>query len=310
MTKPSDQPTIILSDLHLGRPDAAAQAHRFAALVRPFARVIINGDVAELHHARYRSPAEAELDRLREFCAKSGAELDLIAGNHDPFVSDVRARSLHEDALYVTHGDALHPAIAPWSPYASSMKAAYAAALRANPSRDEHAARLASAREASMAEWRGMGDGAYISTIAGFTVRPLRALVVLDFWRRYPTLVHDWATRFAPNAGTVVVGHSHRAFVREINGLRIVNTGAYSFPGRPLAVVVDRGAVRVHRIEMENRLFELSARPIAEWTLTRRDGSAPRESAPTRNRPQADDAASTRLMNAAASASAARSMDV
>jgi hypothetical protein len=132
------------------------------------------------------------------------------------------------------------------------MRQAYETALASSAGgRDEHEGRLAAAREASIAEWRAVGSGAHVSTIAGMAVRPHRALAVLSYWRRYPSMIHDWASRFAPHAGTVVVGHSHRPFVRTIGGLRIVNTGAYAFPGHPLAVVLEGGSVRVHRIRRE-----------------------------------------------------------
>lgn len=299
MSSTAEPTTIVLSDLHLGRPGATAQAHRFAELASRFERVIINGDVAELHHAQFREHSEFELARLRELCERGGARLELIAGNHDPFVSPVRSMSLAEGAVYLTHGDALHPAIAPWSPYAASMRQAFETALLSSAAaRDEHEGRLAAAREASMAEWRALGAGAYISTITSVAVRPHRALAVLAYWRKYPALVHDWATRFAPRAGTVIVGHSHRGFVRELKGLRIVNTGAYTFPGRPLAVVLEGSTVRVHRIDMERRLFALSPKPIASWAVGHRGGGAPQP------------APSARRMNAAASDSAAQSTEV
>ena len=291
--------TLVLSDLHLGRPGATAQAHRFAEIVASFDRVIVNGDVAELHHAQFREHAEFELARLQDCCAKAGAKLELIAGNHDPFVSPTRFLSLAGGAVYLTHGDALHPSIAPWSPFAATMRQAYETALVSSAAgRDQHEGRLAAAREAAIAEWRALGSDAHISTIAGMAVRPHRALAVLSYWTRYPAMIHDWASRFAPHAGTVIVGHSHRAFVRTVGGLRIVNTGAYSFPGRPLAVVLEGNAVRVHRIDMERRLFALSGQPVASWTIARRDGGA------------AHAAPSARRMKEAASASAAESTEV
>lgn len=299
MSFTAEPKTLVLSDLHLGRPGATAQAHRFAELVAPFERVIVNGDVAELHHAQFREHAEFELARLRDCCEKSGARLELIAGNHDPFVSEARFLSLAGGAVYLTHGDALHPSIAPWSPFAAAMRQAYETALVSSAAgRDQHEGRLAAAREASIAEWRALGSGAHISTVAGMAVRPHRALAVLSYWRRYPSMVHDWASRFAPQAGTVIVGHSHRAFIRTVGGVRIVNTGSYSFPGRPLAVVLEGSSVRVHRIDMERRLFALAPEAIASWQAARRDGAAPHA------------APSARRMKEAASASAVESTEV
>lgn len=305
--------TLVLSDLHLGRPGATAQSHRFAAMLDGFDRVIVNGDIAELHHDGYRRNAELELERFRDFCARAGATLELVAGNHDPFVSATRSLTLGDGAVYITHGDALHPAIAPWSPFAAAMRATFDATVAAaGPCDDEHRLRLDAAKEAAMAEWRALGAGSYISTVANIAVRPHRALIVLAYWRRYPELVHAWATRFAPRAGTVLVGHSHRPFVRLVGGVRIVNTGAYAFPGKPLAVVLEGGAARVHRIVMEKRLFELSKKPVASWDIRHRDGTVPSAGAARQAPLPAGEPApaSAVRMNAAASASAVRSTEV
>jgi hypothetical protein len=63
-------------------------------------------------------------------------------------------------------------------------------------------------------------------------------------------------------------------------------------------VVLEGGSVRVHRIDMERRLFTLSAQPIASWSIARRDGVAPHA------------APSARRMKEAASASAVESTEV
>jgi UDP-2,3-diacylglucosamine pyrophosphatase LpxH len=305
MSSEPSQRTLVLSDLHLGRTEAAAQSHRFARLIAESSRVIVNGDAAELHHARFRASAEEELLRLRDLCDRANVRLDLIAGNHDPYISDVRSLSLCGGSIYITHGDAFHPAIAPWSPYAASMEKAYRTALAASPAGlDPETARLAAAREAAVAEWQALGDGAYISTIFSVAVRPHRALAALSYWRRYPAMTLDWASRHAPRADTVIVGHSHRPFVTTLNGVRIVNTGAYAFPGRPLAVVIEGREVAAHRIDMSERLFRLSPTPIARWTCGAGTAHATEHDAHAPARP------STRQMNAAASPSAARSTDV
>lgn len=294
--------TIILSDLHLGRPGGAEEAARLLPLVDGCARLILNGDSAELHHARYRDKAELELGRLRDLCHARAVRLDLIAGNHDPFISEVRSLRLLDGAIYLTHGDALHPAIAPWSPHAAVMRAAFertlaqGAATDAAPTED---ALFAAAREAAIAEWQSLGDGAHVSTIANMALRPHRALAAVAYWRSYPALVRDWAARFAPAAETVIVGHSHRPFVRTVGGVRLVNTGAYGFPGTPLAVAIESGEVLVHRVEERRGRYQLADRPIARWSAARRGPQPPA---------RAD--ASADAMKRAASASASRSIDV
>jgi predicted phosphodiesterase len=292
--------TVVLSDLHLGRPGGALGANAFEQIVSEADRVIVNGDIAELHHARFQADAERELDLFRDLCASRGVKLDLVAGNHDPFVSEQRALSVADGAVYITHGDAFHPAVAPWSPFSASMRATFADALaRTAPGTPEDEALFAAAREASIAEWRVMGAGAHVSTLANMAVRPHRVLTVLGYWMRYPALAANWAARFAPRAGTVIVGHSHRAFVRKLGGRVVVNTGSYGFPGVPHAVVLEGATASLHRIALEGARYGLLAAPLRRWTL------APRETA----QPASAGAASTPLMNRAASPSATRSMD-
>lgn len=301
--------TLILSDLHLGRPGGAERADAFETLLADFDRVIVNGDVAELHHAAYRADAQFELDRFRDICVTRGIKLDLIAGNHDPFVSDVRSISLGEGSIYITHGDAFHPAVAPWSPQASAMRAAFEQALASAP-KDiaEDAARFAAARDAAVAEWRLMGDGAHVSTLGSMALHPARALAVLHYWSQYASLAANWAERFAPQAGTVIVGHSHRAFHTSIRGRHIVNTGAFGFPGRPFAVVLEGTTVRMHALTLRGHFFALAPNAKAAWPVSfHAEGIGRLEQTPDA---QAGAAASTPAMKRAASPSAARSSDV
>jgi predicted phosphodiesterase len=290
--------TIVLSDLHLGRPGGAGRAAAFEALAGDCDRLIVNGDAAELHHESFRAAAERELDALRDLCVTRGVRIDFIAGNHDPFVSELRALELADGAVYITHGDALHPALAPWSPYAASMRRAFEAAMRAAPpDMPEDQARFAAAREAALAEWATMGAGAHVSTLANMAVRPHRALRALAFWGVYPRLVEDWAARFAPRAGTIVVGHSHRPFIRTRGARALVNTGAYGFPGKPLAVVLEDGIVRVHAVQARGRHYRLASDAAASWSIAHA-------------RDYDSGEASTSRMKRPASASASRSSDV
>jgi len=68
--------TIVLSDLHLGRPGGAGGAAAFEALVGDCDRLIVNGDSAELHHEAFRADAERELDRFRDLCVTRGVRVD------------------------------------------------------------------------------------------------------------------------------------------------------------------------------------------------------------------------------------------
>lgn len=303
--------TLILSDLHLGRPGGARRAAAFETLLADFDRVIVNGDIAELHHAAYQADAELELAIFRDICTTRGIKLDLIAGNHDPFVSNVRALTLADGAIYVTHGDAFHPAVAPWSPYAAHMRKAYDDALSASRGlQADDEAHFRAAREASLAEWKVMGEGAHVSTIGSMAMHPGRVLTVLRYWSRYPAMAAEWVERYAPQAGTVIVGHSHRAFYRAIGGRHVVNTGSYGFPGRPHAVVIEGATVRMHALSTRGHYYALASDAKAAWPITihARAQLHPESPRATASQPTAG-AASTPAMNRAASASAVRSSE-
>ena len=188
------------------------------------------------------------------------------------------------------------------------MRTAFEHALASAPKElREDAARFFAAREAAVAEWRLMGDGAHVSTLGSMALHPTRALTVLRYWASYASLAADWAARFAPQAGTVIVGHSHRAFHTAIGGRHVVNTGAFGFPGRPFGVVLEGTTVRMHALIKRGHLFALASDAKAAWPVSfHAEGIGKLEPAPS---VQSDAAASTPAMKRAASPSAARSSD-
>ena len=163
---------VIISDLHLGRPRCAASS---AAALRPLwdgaSHLIVNGDAAEIHHPRHWPRAAREMLSLFDLCEADGVELTLLSGNHDPYITDLRHLHLADGLVFVTHGDVLHPAIAPWSPAAARMRQAHEAALAAMPpeARGELEARLSISQHASFTEWEELAiksSGAPILPVA------------------------------------------------------------------------------------------------------------------------------------------------
>jgi len=267
-TSPMEPRTIIVSDLHLGRPDGATSAASFAELAEQCDRLIVNGDCAELHHERYRENAAIELARLREVCLVRGTKLELLAGNHDPYIGP-RVLTLASNRILVTHGDALHPALAPWSRAARVMRNTFLETFeRERLTLGDHEARFAAARAAAVAEWKFEGAGASHSTAMRMLLRPIAAAKVLHYWWNYTTLVNEFARDYLPTAQTIVVGHSHRANMKQIDGRTIVNTGAYSFPGVPHALLLEGEQLSFHRLRMDRFRYRLSAAPSARWQLS------------------------------------------
>lgn len=235
------QRIIILSDLHLGRPDGVHSVEELDGLIAPGATIVLNGDTAELHDPEYQSRAEDEYGRLQEIAAMRGAMLRIIAGNHDPFLSRERLLELAEGSVVVTHGDAFHPSIAPWSESAKVMREAWDRSMSAQPEarRTSLTAIFEAARDAAVAEWLATGHGVRHSTMQTFAMHPFRAATVAWYWTRFPSMAAGFAMRHVPEAAVIVVGHSHRAGMWSRGGRTVFNTGAFTWPGRPHAVVVE-----------------------------------------------------------------------
>lgn len=267
--------TVILSDTHLGRPRGAA---RSAWALRPLwagaTRLIINGDVAEVHHARYRSEAARQVLRLASLCEEDGVELTLLSGNHDPYLSDLRHLHLEGGSVLVMHGDVLHPAIAPWSPAAVRMRRAHEYALTKldEHERGELSARLAAVQFASHIEW---ADGETCeSSLWSVLIRPAAAMRVLRYWRIVPRLAERFAAQHAPEARYVVIGHTHRPGIWPFEQRTVINTGCYGFPGRPRAVVIEDGELAVHAIEQVCGYYHLAGM-LAKYELPAEAGVKP-----------------------------------
>ena len=120
------QRTVIVSDTHLGRPHGSVgSADAMRPLWQGVDRLIINGDAAEVHHPIHRAAAARQILRLVDLCDADGVTLTLLSGNHDPYLSETRHLSLAGGAVFVTHGDVLHPSIVPWSPAAPVIRQAH-----------------------------------------------------------------------------------------------------------------------------------------------------------------------------------------
>ncbi len=301
--------TIILSDLHLGRPDGVAAVEALDAFVEPGATLVLNGDTAELQHPRWKDDAERQYGRLLAMAAERGTAIVALAGNHDPSIATDRVLRLADGEVLVTHGDAFHPSVAPWSKRARAMREAWARAMaEIEPARrDELASRLAAAHAAGTAEWHG--DLPEHTTWKDLVARPWTLLQIATYWWRAPGLAAAFAERCAPSARFIVTGHSHWPGVRWIGERCIVNTGSFSTPGMPHAVVLegDRLAfVAIARRETPDGLrYVLSSRPKHVLQVSGR-GTA----TPARSSREGSDRPSPSAMPRPAASSVARSTPV
>jgi predicted phosphodiesterase len=254
--------------------------------------LILNGDVAEIHHPRHRARAARQTLELFDLCDRDGVELILLSGNHDPYLSDQRHLYLADGNVFVTHGDAMHPAIAPWSPAAARMRRAYDRGMAAleHEDRDRLEARLDVAQHASHIEWAQLDEEASHTSVRSMLIRPWALVQVLHYWSILPRLAAQFAHDHAPRASFVVIGHSHRAGVWTHAGRVIINTGSFGFPGRPQAVVIESGQLQVIPVKRKGPTFHL-AQPCCVYSLEQVESAPPdpstRNTRPINARPSA-----------------------
>ncbi len=267
------QRTLILSDTHLGRPRCAAvSADALRPLWAKCTHLILNGDVAEVHHPTHWSQAARQTLHLFDLCENDGVHLTLLSGNHDPFISDLRHLHLAHEEVFVTHGDVMHPAVAPWSPRAGRMRERYEQAMAALPpdQRDRLEAMLSVSQAASHAEWDQLQDEAGRSTVSRMLMRPWAIGQVLWYWRAFPHVAARFMVRHTPRSRFAILGHTHRPGIWTIDNRIIINTGSFGFPGKPRAVTIDDDRLlQVWAIEYTGNEYRLATKPLQQFELRR-----------------------------------------
>jgi predicted phosphodiesterase len=267
---------VILSDTHLGKPrGGAGSAEALRPLWAGADRLIINGDVAEVNDAHLRADAARQVIRIEQMCEEDGVELTLLSGNHDPLLTDLRSLELFDGEVYLTHGDALHPAISPWTGHRDRLRFLNRRTHDAlGPdecgSTDGH---LAAAQYASHFTWDEMAreHQAAPAGLRRLYDKASQLCRVLWYWQTLPRAASRFAKRHAPRSRFFVFGHIHRAGVWRMGGRVVINTGAYGFPFRPRAVVIENGELAVWPVtpDTAEATFNLGDRPIARYPLQR-----------------------------------------
>ncbi len=260
---------VILSDTHLGLPKrSVASPEMLRPIWQGATRLILNGDTADVHHPRHRSTAARQMLRLLDLCEADGVAVTVLSGNHDPYLSDVRHLSLAGGSVFVTHGDALHPSIAPWCAGAGRIRRAHDRAWAAlDPeARGDLVHRLRVSQHAALAEWTERESTARTS-LRRILLQPWMVARVLWYWRVAPDLAARFAADHAPHARYFVFGHSHHPGIWKRGALTVINTGCFGFPGRPRAVVVENGRLLVFPVLRDKGRYVFADQPIARYDL-------------------------------------------
>lgn len=269
---PANQRILILSDTHLGWPNRGG---RSAEALRPLWRgahtLIVNGDIAEIHDPARRVQAAREVVKIQNYCDQDGVELRLLSGNHDSMISDIRQLTLCDGAVFVTHGDVLHPAISPWNNYRGQLQQLNETALDALAPADRESfdGQAAAVQFASHQKWDDLSRKQDQKTGAVMRIIELavKAARVAWYWRTLPRRAVRFAKTHAPEARFFIFGHIHRAGVWRFGSRVVINTGSYDFPSRPHAVVIENNQLAVWPIERDGERFRLASKPRACFDL-------------------------------------------
>jgi predicted phosphodiesterase len=259
--------TLVLSDTHLGEGPRAVSVHALRPLWRGCDRLILNGDVAEIHDPLHRAAAARAVLELQQHCECDGVELILLSGNHDPMLSDRRFIELGGGEIFITHGDVLHPAIAPWSADARQLHQLNRAALGTTGGHDaaDLAQRLAAAQHASRITWDAL-DPQRPAGLLRRAVRLARTVpLAMWYWWHMWSDAQAFADRFAPRSRFFIFGHYHRAGIWTDARRVIVNTGCFSPLGRALAVIIEPQAVSVWPVRRRSGLCQLGKDPLRRF---------------------------------------------
>lgn len=256
--------TLILSDTHLGEKDGPT-AEALRPVWQGIDELVINGDAAEVQIPWLRGTAVRELDRLETLTRQDGVRLTLISGNHDAYLTDRRCIKLAQGRILAMHGDALHPAVSPWTRFAKALAERTRRELSKAQTQDLDT-RLDIAQHIGHSEFlkeyvlSSLGDSWARRTLA----RPAEVPKVLWYWKREPVLATQFLERYAPQTKVLILGHSHRRAIWQRGDRTIINTGAFTFPGRPQCVIHHGDTIRVHRIIKQNSAYELQAKPVIQ----------------------------------------------
>jgi predicted phosphodiesterase len=261
---------VIISDTHMGKRGALVGS---PDMLRPLwagaSSLVINGDVAEIHDPRYQIKSAEQVLRLHELCEEDAVDLTLLSGNHDPYLSDTRHLKLMNGAVFVTHGDSLHPAIAPWCPSASQVRKAHDRAMsRLEPeTRDSLRARLSVSQHAANEHWENYEKSLQHSAWRELLFRPWMAFQILAYWHGIPARADRFVKKYANDTRFFIFGHTHRQGIWQRGGLTLINTGSFGFPGKPHGVVIEHDQLCVYRIRKHRNVFRFDDQPIAKYAL-------------------------------------------
>jgi predicted phosphodiesterase len=265
----NSDPTIIISDLHLGhRASQIRDPEELVPILKEARSVIFNGDTVEM-----RTPVDRPVGRhmaavIARLCHSIGCRATFINGNHDPAVSKIDHLDLMDGRMLVTHGDILFLGVAPWSRQALAYRKIHLRAL-ANLGPDalmNFEKRLLAAKRTSIKLQlmeRPVTKGSKAANLSVLVAQfwpPHRPFMILHAWLQTPTLAARLCDLFRPNARYVLVGHTHYPGFWKRGPVTVINTGSYVLHFGALAVLLDGESIEIRKVIKQKAGFALGKR--------------------------------------------------
>lgn len=268
MSTTSD-PTIIISDLHLGhRASQIRDPEELVPILKEARSVIFNGDTVEM-----RTPVDRPVGRhmaavIARLCHSIGCRATFVNGNHDPAVSKIDHLDLMDGRILVTHGDILFLGVAPWSRQALAYRKIHLRAL-ANLGPDalmNFEKRLLAAKRTSIKLQlmeRPVTEHSKAPKLAVLVQQfwpPHRPFMILHAWLQTPTLAARLCDLFRPNSKYVIVGHTHYPGFWKRGPVTVINTGSYVLRFGALAVLLHGESIEIRKVIKQKEGFALGKR--------------------------------------------------
>ena len=265
----SSDPTIIISDLHLGhRASQVRNPEELVPILKEARSVIFNGDTVEM-----RTPVDRPVGRhmaavIARLCHSIGCRATFVNGNHDPAVSKIDHLDLMDGRILVTHGDILFLGVAPWSRQALAYRKIHLRAL-AHLGPDalmNFEKRLLAAKRTSIKlqlmerPVTEHSKAPKLSVLVQQFWPPHRPFMILRAWLQTPTLAARLCDLFRPNAKFVIVGHTHYPGVWKRGPFTVINTGSYVLHFGALAVLLEGESIEIRKVIKQKEGFALGRR--------------------------------------------------
>ncbi len=272
---PTD-PTLILSDLHLGhRASLIRDPEQLAPVFREANTIILNGDTAELRHQIDRTVGRMLAATLARVCHSSGAKAIFINGNHDPVISHIDHLDLAEGQMLVTHGDMLFLGIAPWSRQAYAYRKIHLRALDQlgpdallNFEKRLLATKRTSLKLQLLEEPTTLGRFPGVGLIVRQFWPPFRPFMILHAWWETPKLGAKLLQAFRPETRYLLIGHTHFPGCWNHGGRVVINTGSFVWNFGACAVLLKEKSFEIRKIKRYQKNFVLGKR-LKEFGINR-----------------------------------------